>query len=147
MGFSAHSARGTSELRSGDVFANRFEIDRVAGSGGMGTVYRARDRFTGDMVALKLLHNQSADPHDAERFAREAQFLSELRHPAIVSHVAHGFTPDGQRYLALEWLDGEDLAQRIARGPLTVREGLLLLQHVAGALAAAHEHGVVHRDI
>jgi serine/threonine-protein kinase len=68
-------------LRAGEVFANRFEIDRAAGAGGMGIVYRARDQLTSDWVALKLLHVEGPGGGDAERFAREAQLLSELGHP------------------------------------------------------------------
>lgn len=132
---------------SGTLFANRFEIERTAGSGGMGTVYRARDRYSGEIVALKLLHSGTIRTDEDERFAREAQLLSELRHPGIVAHVAHGQTPDGQRFLAMEWLDGEDLAQRLARGPLPLRDCLRLLEQVAEALSLAHQRGVIHRDL
>ena len=135
------------QLAASSLFANRFEIDRPAGSGGMGTVYRARDRYSGDVVALKLLHQGSGIADEGERFAREAQLLAELRHPGIVSHVAHGQTLEGQRFLAMEWLDGEDLAQRLARGPLQLREALGLVERVAQALAIAHERGIVHRKL
>ena len=134
-------------FRPGEVFANRFEIDRVAGSGGMGTVYRAHDRSSGSVVALKLLLEHRTTENDSDRFAREAQILAELRHPGIVSHVAHGITQDGQRFLAMEWLDGEDLAQRLARGPLTLHDALKLIEQVAQALAFAHARGVIHRDL
>src|SRR5262245_28625879 len=105
----------STRLRPGELFANRFEIDRAAGSGGMGTVYRARDHKSKEYVALKLVHSQGADAQssETERFDREAQLLSELRHPGIVAHVAHSQTSQGQRFLAMEWLDGEDLAQRL----------------------------------
>lgn len=113
----------------------------------MGTVYRARDRYRGEIVALKLLHTGTIGADEDARFAREAQLLSELRHPGIVSHVAHGQTPDGQRFLAMEWLDGEDVAQRLARGPLPLRDCLRLLGQVADALSLAHQRGVIHRDL
>ena len=115
----------------------------------MGTVYRARDRYSGDLVALKLLHagGSSANDPDGERFAREAQILAGLHHPGIVSHVAHGQAPDGQRYLAMEWLEGEDLGQRLARGPLSIGDCLLLLRQVAVALALTHRRDIIHRDI
>jgi serine/threonine protein kinase len=132
-------------IRSGEIFANRFVIDRAAGSGGMGTVYRARDQLSGDVVALKLLLGRGTEGGASERFEREAQILATLRHPAIVSHVAHGFTHDGQRFLAMQWLDGEDLSQRLARGPLSLREALTLTERVAQALAFAHEQGIIHR--
>lgn len=138
---------GNPQIASGSLFANRFEIDCVAGTGGMGTVYRARDRYSGDLVALKLLHGCVGGLGEVERFTREAQLLSELRHPGIVSHVAHGQTPDGQRFLAMEWLEGEDLSHRLVRGPLPLRQCITLIAEAADALAAAHKHGIIHRDL
>ncbi len=135
------------ELRAGDVFANRFDIVGLAGAGGMGTVYRATDRFTGDTVALKLLRALRSSAREGERFAREAHLLADLRHPGIVSYVAHGEIPDGQRFLAMEWLEGEDLATRLERGPLALRDALNLARSVAEALAIVHERGVIHRDV
>src|SRR4051812_37208078 len=93
-------------LAHGSLFADRFEIDRLAGRGGMGSVYRAYDRQSAAFVALKLLHVTSGGRNEAERFVREARILSELRHPAIVEHIAHGQTSEGQLFLAMEWLDG-----------------------------------------
>ena len=135
------------QLGPGGLFANRFEIDRIAGQGGMGAVYRARDRHTGDWVALKLLHAHAEGPDEATRFSREAALLAELRHPGIVSYVAHGRTPDGQRFLAMEWLDGEDLSQKLAQGPLPLGDCIRLVDRVADALAFAHQGGVIHRDL
>ena len=96
-------------LTAGSVFASRFEIERLAGTGGMGSVYRAVDQLTLRWVALKIIHAHSSNPGDATRFIREAELLSELRHPGIVSYVAHGVTPQGQRFLAMEWLEGQGL--------------------------------------
>ncbi len=112
----------------------------------MGSVYQARDTQTGQAVALKLLHVPGATVA-SRRFAREARVLSELRHPSIVSYVAHGHTDDGQPFLAMEWLEGEDLAQRLERKPMLFSEVLLLLRRAAEALAEAHERHIVHRDI
>ena len=135
-------------LRSGELFANRFEIERAAGAGGMGTVYRARDQHSCQTIALKLVHGQRFDgTSDGERFAREAQLLSELRHPGIVAYIAHGANTEGQRFLAMEWLDGKDLAQRLARGPLPIGDALALVHRLTDALAFAHSRGVVHRDL
>ena len=130
----------------GRVVGERFEIEQAAGRGGMGSVFRARDaKAGGERVALKILH---ADMHEhAERFLREAQILAELRHPGIVRYVAHGESPDCGLYLAMEWLEGEDLSHRLARVPLTLGETLTLARNVAGALGAAHARGVVHRDV
>ena len=93
-------------LVPGDVVADQFVVEQVAGSGGMGTVYRTRNRMTGELVALKLMARPRKDD---PRFAQEARVLSELMHPAIVRYVAHGVTPRGQPFLAMEWLHGEDL--------------------------------------
>lgn len=138
---------GNLQLSPGSLFANRFEIMRAAGSGGMGTVYRAIDRYSGDTVALKLLHGGAGGAEGVERFLREAQLLSELRHPGIVAHVAHGQTPDGQRFLAMEWLEGQDLSERLLRGPLLVRDCVRLLEQIADALSIAHQRGIIHRDL
>ncbi len=127
------------------AIAGRFAIEGEAGRGGMGTVFRARDAASGERVALKLLRDLSAD--DAERFARESAVLAELRHPAIVRYIAHGITGSGQPYLAMQWLEGETLAQRLARGPLPPADAAVLLLRAAEGLAHAHERRVLHRDI
>jgi tetratricopeptide (TPR) repeat protein len=132
-------------MRPGDVIADRFEIEGSAGSGGMGQVYRARDQRSGEVVALKVLLDAYSLQHG--RFAREAQLLAELRHPGIVRYVAHGVTPTGEPYLAMEWLEGEDLASRLDRGVLTVEETVMLGTRVAEALAVVHARGIVHRDL
>lgn len=134
-------------LRVGSLFAGRFEIEKAAGSGGMGTVYSARDQQSGEGVALKLLRSDTVRPDEAARFVREAQLLAELRHPGIVSYVAHGQTPEGQLFLAMEWLEGEDLGRRLLRGPLPLRDTLALFDQIADALGAAHARGVIHRDL
>ncbi|WP_375766625.1 serine/threonine-protein kinase PknK [Archangium gephyra] len=131
---------------TGKVIAGRFSLEGEAGRGGMGTVYRASDATTGRRVALKLLHAVTT-PQAAMRFNREAVLLEGLHHPAIVSYVAHGTTETGQPYLAMEWLEGEDLAHRLKREPLSLSEVLSLLRRAAEGLATAHRQGIVHRDI
>ena len=132
-------------MQPGDVVADRFEILGSAGSGGMGVVYRAHDRATNHTVALKVLHPSRLGSD--ERFAREAVALAGLQHPGIVRHVAHGATADGSRYLVMQWLDGEDLGQRLTRGALEVGDSVALARRVAEALSAAHAQGIVHRDV
>lgn len=134
-------------IPSGSMIADRFEIGRLLGAGGMGTVYCARDRHDGDLVALKLLHNSMATGPEADRFEREARLLAELSHPGIVKYVAHGQTQEGQRYLAMEWLDGEDLGERLRRGPLSIADSVALLVHVAASLGVVHKLGTIHRDL
>ncbi len=99
----------------------RFILEQQIGAGGMGTVFRARDLLTGQKVAIKVLQAHGA-PQEAERFAREAQLLAGLKHPHIVSYIADGLDDNGQPYLAMEWLEGEDLAKRLRQRRLTVSE-------------------------
>ncbi len=134
-------------LKAGAIVAQRFAVEEHVGSGGMGMVFRARDLSTGNQVALKLLLSQASDPQEEERFAREAQVLAELRHPGIVAYVAHGRTSEGQPFLAMEWLEGIDLAQRLRQGSLSLAECMVLLRKTASALAAAHRRGIIHRDL
>jgi hypothetical protein len=110
----------------------------------MGELYEAWDDARGERVALKLLRAGST-AH--ERFEREGALLATLDHPGIVRHIAHGVTPLGQRYLAMEWLEGEDLAERLQRERLTIGETVALGAALGRALGAAHARGVVHRDI
>src|SRR5512142_2693598 len=124
-------------MKPGDIVENRFELEHVAGSGGMGTVYRAIDRTTGTPVAFKVLRSASIDA--AQRFAREVRILSGLRHPGIVRYIADGRTPEGEMWLAMEWLDGESLSHRLERGGLTATESVELVRRIAEALGAAHE--------
>jgi tetratricopeptide (TPR) repeat protein/predicted Ser/Thr protein kinase len=128
-------------MEKGAVLGGRFEIERLAGAGGMGTVYRALDRSTGTPVAIKVLR----DDLNALRFLREADVLRRLRHPGVVAHVAHA--TEAPAFLAMEWLEGEDLGSRLDRAPLTLRESLALIGSVADVVAAAHAAGVVHRDL
>jgi hypothetical protein len=132
------------EKQAGTVFADRFEILAFVRGGGMGDVYCAKDRTTERLVAVKVL--RGLETVDLLRFERESRLLSTLAHPAIVEYVAHGEF-EGTPYLAMEWLEGEDLAERLARGPLGADETRQLGERLAGALARAHAVGVVHRDI
>ncbi|MBX3188798.1 MAG: protein kinase [Labilithrix sp.] len=126
------------------VIADRFEIERLVGSGGMGEVFRARDRLTGGAVAVKVLH---ASSRDTERFKREAQILAEVSHPRIVKYVAHGIADASRPYIAMEWLEGQDLGERLNSAGLTLHETLALARRVAEGLSVLHERGIVHRDI
>jgi serine/threonine protein kinase len=109
----------------------------------MGTIYRAYDNKRGDHVALKMSKQPSLEPW---RFAFETHLARTIEHPFVAGYVADGLTDEGP-YLALEWLDGEDLSERLERGPLSLREALEVIRRVARALCPLHEAGVVHRDL
>ena len=125
----------------------QYEIEVPLGSGGMGEVYRARDTRLGRSVAIKLLpEGLAADRDRASRFEREAKALAVLNHP----HVAtlYGFEQwNGAYFLVMELIEGETLAERIARGPIPTGEALRIARQIAEALEAAHEKGIIHRDL
>ncbi len=123
----------------------RFEIERRVAAGGMGTVFRARDSTTGTIVALKILRD--IDEGARARLNREAHALAEVMHPRIVRYVAHGVLDSGEPYLAMEWIEGETLAERLRRAPLSTSEGIEVVRLAAEALGHLHARGVVHRDI
>ena len=124
-----------------------YVIEAWLGSGGMGDVYRARDRQLNRQVALKVLPDVFAlDPDRLDRFKREAQVLASLNHPNIAS--IHGFEEsDGLQALVLELIDGPTLADRIGHGPIPIDEVLPIARQIAEGLEAAHEQGIVHRDL
>src|SRR5437016_7350854 len=123
------------------------EVLAPIGAGGMGEVYRARDTKLGRDVALKVLPEAfAADPDRLARLHREAQVLASLNHPNIAA--IHGFEDSGQIHaLVLEFVDGETLADRIARGPLPLDEAMPIARQICDALQAAHEQGIIHRDL
>jgi serine/threonine protein kinase len=124
-----------------------YEILSLLGAGGMGEVYRARDTKLGRDVALKIVPELFASDSDRlARFTREAQTLAALNHPNI-AHI-HGLEESRKvRALVMELVEGEDLAQRLARGPIPLDEALPIARQIAEALEAAHEQGIIHRDL
>ena len=128
--------------------ADRYDLERELGRGGMGAVYLARDRALDRLVALKILPEEfAADPALHDRFLREMRTTASFSHPNLVP--VHAIEErDGVMAFAMGYVEGESLAQRVHRaGPLTVRELVRLLQDVGYALAYAHGRGVAHRDI
>src|SRR5262249_14822838 len=124
-----------------------YDITAQIGEGAMGLVYRATDTRLKRQVALKVLPDSFAnDPDRLARFQREAQVLASLNHPTI-AHI-HGLEDrGGVRALVMELVEGEDLAQRLTRGPIPIDEALPLAKQIAEALEAAHEQGIIHRDL
>ena len=139
---------GVSYLAPGSLFAGRFEIGRELGRGGVSVVYAARDQRVGQDVALKLLVPSPATANQTrERMRREVHAVRRLAHPNIVA--VFDFVEDGPYgAVIMELVDGEDLDRRIRRaGPLPADEVARVGTEVAAALAAAHKHGVLHRDV
>ncbi|HEX7281770.1 MAG TPA: serine/threonine-protein kinase, partial [Vicinamibacterales bacterium] len=128
-----------------------YRIDALVGEGGMGQVYRAADTRLDRAVAIKVMPAALAvDPVRRERFEREARSISRLEHPNICPLYDVGVLPDdagGGMFLVMQFLEGETLAQRLTRGPLSIKETLDVGIQVAEALAAAHRSGIVHRDL
>src|SRR6516164_9092086 len=124
-----------------------LEITALLGKGGMGEVYRARDNKLKREVAIKFLPDEfSRDPARVSRFQREAEVLASLNHPNIAAIYDLDEASD-TRFLVLELVEGETLADRIQRGPIPAEEALEIAKHICEALEAAHEKGVVHRDL
>ena len=123
------------------------EIIALLGKGGMGEVYRARDTKLKREVAIKILPDEfSRDRDRVSRFQREAEVLASLNHPNIAA-IHNLEEANGSRYLVLELVEGETLAERLKRGPLPIEEALNIAKSICEALEAAHEKGVVHRDL
>src|SRR6516165_2935439 len=123
------------------------EVTALLGKGGMGEVYRARDLKLKREVAIKVLPEEfSRDPDRVSRFQREAEVLASLNHPNIAA-IHDLEETNGTRYLVLELVEGETLADRVARGPIPAAEALDIAKQIAEALEAAHERGIIHRDL
>ncbi len=124
-----------------------YEIIGAIGAGGMGEVYRARDTRLDRTVAIKILPSGvAATPEARQRFEREARAISALNHPNICTLYDVGHQ-DGTDFLVMEFLEGESLAQRLARGAMPLDQALRAAREVAEALGRAHRAGVIHRDL
>src|SRR5512139_2008218 len=127
-----------------------YEVSGPLGAGGMGEVYRAKDTRLGRTVAIKVLPPDfAADPERKRRFEQEARAVSALNHPNICALYDIGSAEAGGaqvEYLVMEYLDGQSLAERLVKGPLSLREALEVGAQVADALSKAHRQGIIHRD-
>ena len=136
-------------LAEGQTLDGTYRLLRLIGEGGMGEVYEATHARLAGRYAIKvLLRDLSQNPEAVARFDREARVTSLLQHPNVVQVIDHNTSSDGTEYLVMEYLDGESLAQRVARaGRLPVPQVLAVVDQLAAGLAAAHAHGIVHRDL
>jgi hypothetical protein len=132
---------------SGGTQLGPYQVTESIGAGGMGEVYRALDTRLERTVAIKVLpEHLSSDPQRRERFQREAKTISGFSHPNICALYDIG-EQNGIRYLVLEYIEGESLADRLRKGPLPIAEALKIGAEIAAALDAAHRHGIIHRDL
>jgi eukaryotic-like serine/threonine-protein kinase len=132
----------------GEVLSDRYELEELAGTGGMSSVYRAHDRLLDRKVALKILHQQyTEDAEYVERFRHEARAVAALSHPNIVTVIDRG-EQDGRQFIVFEYIEGENLKRLIERrGPAPVEQALELAMQVAQGLSFAHQQGLIHRDV
>jgi serine/threonine-protein kinase len=146
VAFARRVERGDMTIPAGTRLG-AFEVTSLLGVGGMGEVYRARDTKLGREVALKLLPEFLArDEEKLARLEREAHLLASLNHPNIAT--LHGLEEsEGLRFLVMELVPGETLAERLARGRLGLEESLSILRQIGEALEAAHDKGIIHRDL
>jgi len=136
-------------LPLGSVLDGAFQLVRVISHGGGGTVFEAIQVKLARQVAVKVMSGELVDNEEAQaRFRRELRITSQLAHPHIVQLLDFGATPDGHPYLVTEFLEGEDLDQRLAKvGRLSLEQTLSIARQVGMALGAVHARGIVHRDL
>ncbi len=130
----------------GNLFADRYQIEKLLGRGGMGSVYRVHDREVDETVALKLLDGMTASPESIDRFRREVRLARRVTHRNAARTYDLG-EHQGWRFLTMEYVDGESLRTYIARTRPSAARAVEFARQMAEGLAAAHEAGVVHRDL
>ncbi len=130
------------------TYLGEYRIEHKVAEGAMGTVFEGLQPTIGKRVAIKVLKRQlCADPTSIERFVDEARAANQIGHPNIVDIFAFGEMPDQRRYLVLEWLGGETLRDRLRRGAMSLGQMAYVIRNLARALDAAHQKGIVHRDV
>ncbi|MFD0586139.1 serine/threonine-protein kinase [Dactylosporangium darangshiense] len=136
-------------LGPGDVLGDRYRLDEFVASGGMGQVFRATDKTLGRTVAVKvLLPGHVSNAEFGSRFRSEARIMASIGHPGVVGVYDYGETPEGTLFLVMAFVDGRPLGELIAaEGTLSVDRTLAIVAQAADALHAAHEKGIIHRDV
>ena len=131
----------------GQVFANRYQIEFLLGAGAMGAVYKAKHVKVGRPFAIKVLHTRVVlETKVAQRFEREAELAGRLRHPNVVGVIDVGDTPNGQRYMVMDFAEGQDLAAMLDGAPMPPPRIISLVRQLLEGLYHAHEAGLIHRD-
>lgn len=135
-------------IEGGTVLDGTYQLTRLIGKGGMGSVWEAQHQRLPKSVAIKVLKSEIADhPEAFARLRREAEVVSKLGHPHIVDALDFNTLPDGAPYLVLELLSGRSLRDRLKQGALSIEHAVTIVRQVASALHAAHQKEVVHRDL
>jgi serine/threonine-protein kinase len=142
---SEQTATAAADPLIGTVLANRYQIESKLGEGAMGAVYKARHVKVGRPFAVKVLHTKLDEPKVAQRFEREAELAGRLRHPNVVGVVDVGETPDGHRYMVMDFAAGQDLAATLGE-PIPPARLIPLVRQMLEGLYHAHEAGLIHRD-
>ena len=134
---------------AGYTLAGEYLLKRLIASGGHGSVYEGEHRILGRRAAVKVLHAHLADQGEMlQRFVREARIVNQIRHPNVVDVYDFGMMPDGSPYFVMELLEGRTLSQLVQeQGRMSAERALAYLEPVCGALEAAHQAGIVHRDL
>ena len=135
----------SASAKLGDLVGGKYELEKMLGQGAMGAVYRARHRLTGRRVAIKFLLDHD-DPSRRRRFMREAQALGRLSHPNVIQVIDVG-EEGGAIYLVMELLHGKPLTDFVAEGGIGAAEAIALLMPALSGVAAAHQAGILHRDL
>ncbi|HEX2570458.1 MAG TPA: AAA family ATPase [Polyangia bacterium] len=132
---------------SGQLVADRFELERLVRQSRLGALFRARDGQTGKTVAFRMLRLSGALAEAGVHLEQEMQRIAGFHHPGLAPHIAHGRLAPQEFFVATEWIEGEDLGGRLARKPLRVAESLELARAVAATLAIVHERGLVYGEL
>src|SRR5512145_243801 len=136
------------DSRVGSILSERYRLDALLGEGGMGRVYAAEHVMMRKKLAVKILHRElTAVPEVVKRFEREAMAAANIEHPNVAAATDFGKLPDGSVFMVMEYVEGRNLRDEIAAGPMSVDRATAIARQIASALASAHALAIVHRDL